>query len=171
MSRLPEPLARKKGDINVVIETPCNSRNKYKYDEESGLFKLSKVLPYGLTFPFSFGFIPGTKGGDGDPLDVLVLMDELTYPGCVIESRLIGVILANQKEKGKKKERNDRLIAVPVEMRDHDHIKELSDLDKKRVDDIVRFFEYYNAVENNEFQFKRSASAAKALRIVKDNLA
>src|SRR4051794_14166126 len=73
----------KSGDLNVVIDTPKGSRNKFKYDEELGLFKLRKVLPLGAVFPFDFGFLPSTRGADGDPLDVLVLMDEPAFAGCV----------------------------------------------------------------------------------------
>src|SRR5688500_10091266 len=73
---------------NVIIETPKGSRNKYKYDEQRGLFKLRKMLPLGSIFPFDFGFLPSTRGADGDPLDVLVLMDAPTFPGCVVLVRL-----------------------------------------------------------------------------------
>ncbi len=78
--------------IHVIVETPRGSRNKLKYDEELGVFRLKKVLPTGMAFPHDFGFVPSTKAEDGDPVDVLVLMDESAYPGCVVESRLFGVI-------------------------------------------------------------------------------
>jgi inorganic pyrophosphatase len=80
----------------VVVETPRGDRNKYKLDEQTGRFKLSKVMPEGMVFPFDFGYFPETKGEDGDPLDVLVLSDEPTSPGCLIDCRLIGVMLARQ---------------------------------------------------------------------------
>ncbi len=94
-------------DLNVIIETPKGSRNKFKYDEEFGLFRLSGLLPVGAVFPFDFGFVPSTAGEDGDPLDVLLLMDEPAFAGCLVTSRLIGVIEAEQTEEGKA-ERNDR---------------------------------------------------------------
>ena len=84
--------------LNVIIDTPKGSRNKFEFDETQGLFKLRGVLPVGASFPFDFGFIPSTKGGDGDPLDALVLMDEPAFPGCLIEARLIGVIEASDFE-------------------------------------------------------------------------
>src|SRR5436190_11771989 len=87
--------------INAVIDTPKGSRKKYKYDEDLGLFLLRKELPRGASFPYDFGFIPGTRGEDGDPLDVLVLTDEPSFPGCLARVRLIGVIEAEQTEKGK----------------------------------------------------------------------
>src|SRR5207248_11642367 len=82
--------------LNVVIETPRDCRNKYKYDEQYGLFKIRKVLPAGSAFPYDFGFIPNTLADDGDPLDVLLLMDEPAYPGCLIQARVLGLIEAEQ---------------------------------------------------------------------------
>src|SRR5436305_10642632 len=86
------------GLVQVVIETPRGSRNKYKYDEERHLFRLNNVLPAGSSFPYDFGYIPGTKADDGDPLDVLVLMDQPAFTGCLIEARIIGVLEAEQTE-------------------------------------------------------------------------
>jgi inorganic pyrophosphatase len=88
----------KTGSIEVVIETPKGSRNKFKYDPISHRFKLSKVLPEGMVFPHDFGFVPNTKGPDGDPIDVLVLVDEPTFPGCSLECRLIGSWKLNRKQ-------------------------------------------------------------------------
>src|SRR5438270_9517039 len=96
------PFDKESGDLNVIIETPKGSRNKYKYDKKQRLFMLSKVLPAGTTFPYDFGYIPSTKGQDGDPLDVLILMDEAVFPGCLITARLIGVIKAEQDDDGDK---------------------------------------------------------------------
>src|SRR6185295_6553872 len=84
--------------LNAIIETPKGSRNKFSYDQKHGLFVLGGVLPLGAVFPFDFGYIPGTLGGDSDPLDVLVLMDEPAFTGCLVPARLIGVIEANQTE-------------------------------------------------------------------------
>ncbi len=78
--------------LNVIIETAKGSRNKFKYDEKLRFYRLSKVLPRGMSFPFDFGFVPSTKGEDGDPIDVLLLMDEPVFPGCLVIPRLIGVI-------------------------------------------------------------------------------
>src|SRR5438552_11869772 len=117
------------GALNVIIETAKGSRNKLKYDAERGLFQLSKVLPRGAVFPFDFGFIPSTKGDDGDPLDVLVLMDEPAFCGCLVPARLIGAIQARQKKKNKRQAtRNDRLIAIPEADEDQHATKTLSDL-------------------------------------------
>src|SRR5262249_59130695 len=92
------------------------SRTKFKYDEKHGLFIFDKALPIGQNFPFDFGFLPSTKGGDGDPLDILVLTDEPTFVGCLVHAKLLGVIEAEQTENGETN-RNDRLIAVPIEVK------------------------------------------------------
>src|SRR5579872_5723759 len=89
---------KKKGVVNAVIETPGGSRNKFKYDEKLGFFSLSGVLPEGMVFPHAFGFVPRTKADDGDPEDILILMDEPSFAGCIVPSRLIGVIEAEQTE-------------------------------------------------------------------------
>src|SRR4051812_19029265 len=91
---------RESGELTVVVETPRGSRNKFDFDPAVGLFELAGVLPAGASFPFDFGFVPSTRAPDGDPLDVLVLMDEPAFPGCVVRCRLLGVIEAEQTEKG-----------------------------------------------------------------------
>jgi inorganic pyrophosphatase len=138
------PFDKKTGELNVVIETPRGCRNKYSYDEKRNFFKLGSVLTVGAVFPFDFGFIPGTLGEDGDPLDVLVLMDEPAFPGCFVACRLLGVIEAKQTEEGKT-ERNDRLIAVSANAETHRGVTSLSDLEKKLIDQIEHFFVSYNA--------------------------
>lgn len=90
------------GRLNVIIETPKGSANKYDYDPNLRLFKLKKMLPLGNSFPYNFGFLPNTIAEDGDPLDVLVLMDEPAWPGCLVPCRPLGILLAEQKEKHKK---------------------------------------------------------------------
>jgi inorganic pyrophosphatase len=105
------PFDKDKSAIVVIIETPKGSRNKYAFDVKERIFVLKKVLPAGMSFPYDFGFIPSTIGGDGDPLDVLVLMDEPAFAGCKLSCRVIGIIEGEQGSK-KKKERNDRIVAI-----------------------------------------------------------
>ena len=105
------PFVAGKKYLNVVIETPKGSRVKCAYDFDTGLMKLDKALPEGMVFPFNFGFIPGTKAEDGDPLDILILNEEPLIPGCLVKARLVGVILAKQTEKDETV-RNDRLIGL-----------------------------------------------------------
>src|SRR5215469_10415060 len=96
--------------LRVVIETPKGSRNKFAFDPDERIFELKKVLPSGMAFPYDFGFVPSTEAEDGDPIDVLVLMDEPAFPGCLLTCRPIGVIEGQQGDK-KKLERNDRVVA------------------------------------------------------------
>src|SRR4051812_34905960 len=100
--------------IPVIIETPKGSAFKYTYEPEKHLFKLSKVLPAGMTFPFDFGFIPDTKGEDGDPLDIIVIAEFETFSGCMMDWHGNGGIKAEQTEHDGNTMRNDRFIGVPV---------------------------------------------------------
>src|SRR5260370_26003352 len=97
--------------IKVVIETPKGSRNKFAFDPDEKAFVLKTVLPAGMFFPYDFGFIPSTVADDGDPIDVLVLMDEPAFPGCLLKCRVIGIIEGEQT-KNKQRERNDRIVAI-----------------------------------------------------------
>ena len=97
LSRLPS-FDKESGALNIIVETPKNGRLKYKYNEKYGVFQFDKTLPYGFSFPFEFGFVPSTIGGDGDPLDVLVLSDEATFPGCLLLGQVLGVLQAEQRE-------------------------------------------------------------------------
>src|SRR4051812_11882412 len=98
--------------VTVVVETPKGSAQKYTYDPEKRWFELSKIMPAGMVFPFDFGFIPDTKGEDGDPLDIIVISELTSFPGCVMRCRVIGAIEANQTEEDKTV-RNDRFLAIP----------------------------------------------------------
>jgi len=100
LSAFPNRLDRKKRQCCAIIETPENRRNKFDYDRESDLFKLGGLLPEGMMFPFDFGFIPSTLGGDGDPMDVMVLMDEPAHVGCLVDVRIIGAVEATQTQDG-----------------------------------------------------------------------
>src|SRR5690606_37300903 len=100
--------------VLVVIETPRGKDHKYDYDPVSGYFQLKKVMPAGLVFPFDFGYIPGTKGGDSDPLDVLVISELQTITGCAMDCRIIGAFTAEQTERDGQKMRNDRFVAIPI---------------------------------------------------------
>ena len=140
-----------KGRLNVVIDTPKGSRNKYKLDEESGQWRLSKMLPQGMAFPYDFGFIPSTQADDGDPIDVLLLNDEPSFPGCIVPAKLIGVIEAEQTERGVTI-RNDRLLAVIETAYNPAEFNTLDDVSDQRLDEIEHFFIAYNEVEGREFK-------------------
>ena len=165
--RFPKAYTKKHKAVNVIIETPYKSRNKFDYDKDSGLFKFAKVIPSGMEFPCDMGFIPHTEGEDGDPLDALVLMDELTYPGCLVECRLLGALKAVQKEKDGEEMRNDRFILVPAEMEEYDHLENISDLNKNKVEAIARFFENYNRAEGKKFVLEEIIGAEEAHAMIR----
>ncbi len=162
------PFDRATGDVNVIIETPKASRNKYAFDEDSGVFVLKGVLAAGHSFPFDFGFIPQTTGGDSDPLDVLVLMDEAAFPGCLVPSRLIGVIEAEQTERDGRRTRNDRLIAVAADSHTHSHVRSINDLNETLVQQIEHFFVSYNEVKGKKFKPLGRFAARKAKTLVEE---
>ena len=165
LSRLPV-LDPESGDVTAVIETPKDSRNKYDYDEGCAAFRLAGVMPEGSSFPYDFGFVPSTLGEDGDPLDVLVLMDESTPVGCVLTIRLIGVIEAKQRKKGEEWIRNDRLLAVATHARMHDHLKDLDDLRPHLLDEIEAFFKNYNDLHGKEFKPVDRGGPERARKLV-----
>lgn len=134
------PTYRNDGCVNAVIESPRGCGVKITYNAELDVFDYGKALPVGTTYPYCWGFIPGTKGNDGDPLDILVLTDAPSYPGVVVSARLIGVLLLDERN-GKKRERNDRLVAVPAEApRIADGIRSVDDLPERLRREIEEFF-------------------------------
>jgi inorganic pyrophosphatase len=155
-----------KGLVNVVIETPRGCQNKFDFDPKPGIFTLSKTLPMGTVFPFDFGFIPQTIGQDGDPLDVLVIMDEHAYPGCLIHTRLLGVLEATQEDKKGAKIRNDRLVAVSDCSVLYENIKNIDDLNKSMVKEIENFFIDYNKHEGKKFHPSGWKSSKKAMKLI-----
>jgi inorganic pyrophosphatase len=152
--------------INVVIETPRNSPVKYSYNSKSGTFILKKRLPAGMVFPFDFGFIPQTEGEDGDPLDALVISEFETFPGCRIDCRLIGVLQAEQTEKGKTI-RNDRYFFVPEISLLYQHIKTVGDLPPQLSKELLLFFVAYNKAAGKEFKPLKIVAAGKAASLLK----
>src|SRR3954471_8463414 len=143
ISQLPHDLDKKKCECKAIIETPKGRRNKFKYEHDSGLFSLSNLLPEGFSFPFDFGFIPSTVAEDGDPLDVIVLMDEPAHVGCLLQVRLIGVVKVVQTEDGKKTQ-NDRLVAVSARSFEYEGIKSVSELRSSLTEQISEFIGLYN---------------------------
>jgi inorganic pyrophosphatase len=139
------------GALNVIVETPQGSRNKYAYDPKQRVFKVKGLLPKGMAFPYDFGFIPSTLGEDGDPLDVLLLMEVPAPEGFLVPARLIGVIEAEQSEDGKK-ERNDRLLAVSVESHCHAKHHSIDDLSEEFLSEIEHFFISYNELHGKKFK-------------------
>jgi inorganic pyrophosphatase len=147
----------------VVIDTPAGSRNKYKYDQQFGTFRVSRILPQGAAFPYDFGSIPGTSAEDGDALDVLVLQLPASFPGCLVTVRLIGVLHAEQRE-GAKLVQNDRLIAVVDTPVNPARLRELNAVDKEELRAIEHFFKSYNAFQGREFSIRSRGGSKHAMR-------
>ena len=156
---------KESGYLNAVIDTPKGSRNKFKYDEQLGLFKLSGMLPVGNVFPFDFGYIPSTRGDDGDALDILVLMDEPAFTGCLVPAKLIGVVEAAQTEE-QKTTRNDRLIGVAADSRNHSHVRFLGGLNTNLLHEIERFFISYNETKGKRFEVLNRRGPERAQELV-----
>ena len=156
--------------INVVIETPKGSRNKFMFDQTTDMLKLSKVLPEGMMFSCDFGFIPSTQAEDGDPLDVLILMDEPAFPGCLVECRLVGVIEALQEEKGEE-HRSDRLIAVATQSIRYSDVHDLDDLNNTVLKQAEEFFRNYQRVRGIKFKVLAREGRRKAARRLEEHAA
>jgi inorganic pyrophosphatase len=129
------------GALRIVVETPRGAALKFRYDEKLQIFTVGRALPLGLTYPFDWGFIPSTLAPDGDPLDALVLHDSATYPGVVLQCRPLGVVELSQKSEGRRqRQRNDRVVAMPLW---HDRLGEFeraTDLPRRIRAEIELFF-------------------------------
>ena len=153
--------------IQVIIETPKGSRNKYAFDQDERIFELKKVLPAGMAFPYDFGFVPSTKAEDGDPIDVLVLMDEPAFPGCLLKCRPVGVIEGEQGKKGEK-ERNDRIVAVEQDNHRWAHVKHIDDLGKQFVRELKEFFVNYHELSEKKYKIIDVRGPGEACRRIDD---
>ena len=160
------PIDKKTGLLNVIVETPAGSRNKFAFDPEQEIFCLKKVLPAGMVFPYDFGFLPQTLAADGDAIDVLLLMDEPAFPGCAVPARLIGVIQGQQID-GKKKIRNDRLVAVADANHMYANIKKLKDLPDQWLKELQDFFVNYHTLEGKKYELLGCKGADAAMSLIK----
>jgi len=155
--------------VNAVIETVQGCRNKFKYDHVTGLFKLAKVLPAGSQFPYSFGFVPKTLAEDGDPVDILVMADEPIPTGCIVPTRLIGVLEAEQTEDGRV-ERNDRLIGVASASHDYSDLKTFKSVNRHLLEEIEHFFVSYHKIDGKKFRILACKGPGAATKVLKTGL-
>ena len=152
LDQLPSRAADSDDLIHAVVETPKGSRNKLSFEPELGAFKLNGILPEGHSFPYDFGFIPSTKAEDGDPLDILLLLDAPTFPGCVVPARLIGAIELEQRETDGTVVRNDRLLGVAAEARLYKEVHTIANLSDELLHEIEHFFHSYNEAKGGEIK-------------------
>jgi len=162
------PVRNDEGDAHVVVETPRGSAAKLEYDPELQAFTLSKALILGLTYPYDWGFIPSTKGEDGDPIDVLVLHDTATAPGLVLKCKIIGVLEVMQSKEGKKPIRNDRLIAVPRDSHREKSDKDARELPKQVRQEIEKFFVATDELEAKTLKFLGWKGPKVGKRLIED---
>ncbi len=161
-----KPLGKDDGVIQVIIETPKGSPNKFAFDPKQRIFALKKVLPAGMVFPYDFGFLPQTLAPDGDPIDVLLRMDEPAYPGCMVSARLIGVIEGEQID-GKKRIRNDRLLAVAEANHNYTYLKKLKDLPGQMMRELESFFVNYHRLQGKEYKLLGCKVTQAAMTLIK----
>lgn len=133
------PARRDDGAFRVVVESPRGSQVKLKYEPEHGVFIISRPLILGLTYPYDWGFIPSTRAPDGDPLDAMLLWETPTYPGVVVPARAVGVVRVEQDGK-EGRERNDRVIAMPLSSARGDQIRDVGDIAERVREELERFF-------------------------------
>jgi inorganic pyrophosphatase len=140
LSRIsPQP---KPGIINVLIEIAAGSKNKYEFDKDMNAFALDRVLYSAVQYPYDYGFIPNTLADDGDPLDGMVMMDEPTFPGCVIAARPIGML--EMIDGG---DRDEKILCVPDSDPRYANVKSLADVAPHRLEEIAEFFRTYKNLQ------------------------
>lgn len=152
----PEP-----GIVNVLIEIPAGSKNKYEFDKDMQAFALDRVLFASVQYPFDYGFIPNTLADDGDPLDGMVIMDQPTFPGCVIAARPIGML--EMIDGG---DRDEKLLCVPAEDPRYNEVKSLSDIAPHRLEEIAEFFRTYKNLEKKVTEIQGWQDAGKVAALV-----
>ena len=165
-----EPFVR--GDVfRVVVESPRGSAVKLKFDPEIGAMTVSRPLTGGLTYPFDWGFVPGTQAADGDPFDAMLLWDTSTFPGVVVPCRAIGLVQLDQRQKtGRGRERNDRILAVPVKAPRMDHIRTVRDLPARQRRELEEFFVQATALTDKDVRVLGWAGRAAALQHIRRSL-
>jgi inorganic pyrophosphatase len=149
------------GSVLAFIEIPRGSRNKYEYDEERGVFKLDRVLYSSVHYPTDYGFIPDTLAEDGDHLDILVLVQEPTFPGCMIEAKVLGG-LDMADEKGP----DFKVLAVPVDDPRYHHVQSLEQIGDHWLREIETFFDTYKLLEPKQTEVLGWHDEAKARQMI-----
>ena len=166
LTKLPNKLDPKTGCCRAIIETPKGRRSKLDFDRKTGLFRLKTVLPDGMTFPLDFGFVPSTLADDGDPEDIMVLVDEPNPVGAMVEVRLLGVIEAEQQERKGPKERNDRILAVTDCSHLYGLVRTISDLGQDFVDNLTQFWVNKGRLEGKTFKVLGVRGPDQAVKLI-----
>ena len=166
------PARRRDGSVNIVVESPRGSSSKFKYEPTGDVFTLSRPLPAGLVYPHDWGFIPSTRGSDGDPLDAMVFWAGSSFPGIVLPCRLLGVLRVEQNRKMLPgRERNDRMLAIPVGAFALETLRSIGDLPPRVCEELERFFENAVAFEHKDLRLLGWGEAADAEALLSASLA
>lgn len=159
LSRIPpQP---KPGLISVLIEIPAGSKNKYEFDKDLQAFALDRVLYSSVQYPYDYGFVPNTLADDGDPLDGMVIMDQPTFPGCVIAARPIGML--EMIDGG---DRDEKILCVPDKDPRYAKVKSLQDIQAHRLDEIAEFFQTYKNLEKKKVEILGWQDVDKVMPLV-----
>ena len=148
--------------VEAIVEIPRGSRNKYEIDHATGAIRLDRVLFSSVHYPTDYGFIPNTKSADGDPLDVLILVEEPTFPGCRVQTRPIGVLLMRD-EKGL----DEKILGVPLADPRFSDIKDIDHVQKHWLIEIENFFNTYKLLEKKEADVEAWEDSAAAKKVLK----
>ena len=161
-NRLNLPLGERAPDeINVIVEIPSGSRNKYEYDKALDIFRLDRALHSPIFYPGDYGFVPRTLALDDDPLDVLILVSEPTFSGCLVAARPIGLL--RMIDDGKE---DDKVLAVPVGEPDYADVHNYTQIFPHQLRKIQHFFETYKLLEGKKTSTTGWDDAAAARRII-----
>ena len=152
-------------EVTAVIEIPSGSRNKYELDKDSGLMRLDRVLYSAVHYPGDYGFIPRTLHEDGDPCDILVLVNEPTFPGCQIDVRPIGVLM--MLDRG---EPDDKILAVPSNDPYYAEYFDIADIPQHYLKEVEHFFHIYKDLEGRRVQTVGWEKSVKAMRVIMDSI-
>ncbi|WP_459169540.1 inorganic diphosphatase [Natronospora cellulosivora (SeqCode)] len=147
--------------MEVFVEIPKGSNNKYEFDKERGMFKLDRVLYSPVYYPADYGFLENTLADDGDPLDAMVLTSFPTFPGCLIESRIIGMFIM-EDEKG----RDEKILGVPVGDPRFKNTKSIDDLEEHILKEFEHFFSVYKNLEEKEVTIQGWVGVEEAIKVI-----
>ena len=157
------------GALRVVIESPRGASLKFAYQPSLELFAVARALPLGVVYPFDWGFVPGTRGDDGDPLDAMVLHDFATSPGMLLTCRILGMVEVAQRERSGKPEINNRIIATPAWHTPLQQFAEARDLPPAARGQLEQFFVTAAETTGKRLNIKGWASSKAAGRFIERN--
>ncbi|QIK78122.1 inorganic diphosphatase [Sphingomonas piscis] len=168
LEQLPHELDRASSTCQAIVEAPAGSRVKVYYDPESHRFRIGKFLPMGMVFPFDFAFIPSTLGGDGDPVDLLILPEAPLPVGCIVKVRILGVMESVQQKVGKKAKRNDRIIARLTESKLFSQVDHIDQLGRTFVDEVTVFFQTYKRMRGQSYEVLSVGGPERAAELIEE---